>query len=188
MALGDHDRALAWLDKLYTGRGAWVRGLKVQPQWDRCAPTRDSRICCDGPISRRCTRRCSQPTGLPGNASRAGRLKPAAGRPIMMFWKRLEHLLPWRRAAEDARGEWGWTRLEQTGQDIRYAIRALSKSPVHAGHGVVARDRHRRQYGALHGHQYRDVEAPASERSGASADDRTTEPGRNHQRIHLPAV
>ena len=34
MALGDHDRALAWLDKLYTGRGAWVRGLKVQPQWD----------------------------------------------------------------------------------------------------------------------------------------------------------
>ena len=47
----------------------------------------------------------------------------------MMFWKRLEHLLPWRRAAEDARGEWGWTRLEQTGQDLRYAIRTLSKSP-----------------------------------------------------------
>lgn len=34
MALGDHDRALAWLDKLFTQRGAWLRGLKVQPQWD----------------------------------------------------------------------------------------------------------------------------------------------------------
>ena len=75
----------------------------------------------------------------------------------MMFWKRLGYLLPWRRraaerdmqeelrsiaamagpralgnltlAAEDARAQWGWTRLEQTGQDIRYAIRTLSKSP-----------------------------------------------------------
>jgi TolB-like protein/DNA-binding winged helix-turn-helix (wHTH) protein len=32
--LGDHDRALAWLEKLLAERGAWVRGLKVQPQWD----------------------------------------------------------------------------------------------------------------------------------------------------------
>jgi tetratricopeptide (TPR) repeat protein len=32
--LGDHDRALAWLEKLYMKRGAWIRGLKVQPQWD----------------------------------------------------------------------------------------------------------------------------------------------------------
>jgi TolB-like protein/DNA-binding winged helix-turn-helix (wHTH) protein/Flp pilus assembly protein TadD len=32
--LGDHDRALAWLEKLYAERGAWIRGLKVQPQWD----------------------------------------------------------------------------------------------------------------------------------------------------------
>lgn len=32
--LGDHDRALAWLEKLYAARGAWIRGLKVQPQWD----------------------------------------------------------------------------------------------------------------------------------------------------------
>ena len=75
----------------------------------------------------------------------------------MMFWKRLGYLLPWRRraaerdmqeelrsiaamadprelgnltlAAEDARAAWGWTRLEQTGQDIRYAIRTLAKSP-----------------------------------------------------------
>jgi putative ABC transport system permease protein len=75
----------------------------------------------------------------------------------MMFWKRLGYLLPWRRraaerdmqeelrsiaamadrgelgnltvAAEDARAEWGWTRLEQTAQDIRYAIRTLAKSP-----------------------------------------------------------
>jgi predicted permease len=48
----------------------------------------------------------------------------------MMFWKRLEYLLPWRRpAAEEAGAEWRWTRLEQTGQDLRYAIRALSKSP-----------------------------------------------------------
>ena len=75
----------------------------------------------------------------------------------MMFWRRLGYLLPWRRraaerdmqeelrsiaamadrgelgnltlAAEDARAEWGWTRLEQTAQDIRYAIRMLAKSP-----------------------------------------------------------
>ena len=74
-----------------------------------------------------------------------------------MLWKRLGYLLPWRRraaerdmqeelrsiaamagpgelgnltlAAEDARAEWGWTRLEQTGQDIRYAVRTLRKSP-----------------------------------------------------------
>lgn len=75
----------------------------------------------------------------------------------MMLWKRLGYLLPWRRraaerdmqeelrsiaamadhgelgnltlAAEDARAEWGWTRLEHTAQDIRYAIRMLAKSP-----------------------------------------------------------
>lgn len=76
----------------------------------------------------------------------------------MMFWRRLAYLLPWRRraaerdmqeelksiaemadpnelgnltlAAEDARAEWGWTRLEQTGQDVRYALRTLRKSPA----------------------------------------------------------
>jgi putative ABC transport system permease protein len=76
----------------------------------------------------------------------------------MMFWKRLGYLLPWRRraaerdmqeelrsiaamatpgelgnltiAAEDARAEWGWTRLEQAGQDIRYALRTLRRSGV----------------------------------------------------------
>lgn len=32
--IGDHDRALAWLEKLSAERGAWIRGLKVQPQWD----------------------------------------------------------------------------------------------------------------------------------------------------------
>ena len=34
MRLGDHTRALAWLEKLHAERGAWIRGLKVQPQWD----------------------------------------------------------------------------------------------------------------------------------------------------------
>jgi putative ABC transport system permease protein len=75
----------------------------------------------------------------------------------MMLWKRLLYLLPWKRraaerdmqeelqsiarmatpgelgnltlAAEDARAEWGWTRLEQTAQDVRYAVRTLRKSP-----------------------------------------------------------
>ena len=74
-----------------------------------------------------------------------------------MFWKRLSYLLPWRRraaerdmqeelrsiaamaapgelgnltlAAEDARAEWGWARLEQTLQDVRYAWRTLRKAP-----------------------------------------------------------
>jgi putative ABC transport system permease protein len=75
----------------------------------------------------------------------------------MRLWRRLGYLLPWRRraaerdmqeelrsiaamagprelgnltlAAEDARAEWGWTRLEQTGQDVRYAVRTLRKTP-----------------------------------------------------------
>jgi predicted permease len=75
----------------------------------------------------------------------------------MMFLKRLGYLLPWRRraaerdmreelqsiadmagprelgnltlAAEDARAELGWTRLEQSGQDVRYAVRTLKKAP-----------------------------------------------------------
>ncbi len=74
-----------------------------------------------------------------------------------MFLKRLALLLPWRRraaerdmqdelrsiaemagpgelgnltlAAEDARAQWGWTRLEQTAQDVRYAVRTLAKAP-----------------------------------------------------------
>lgn len=36
--MGDHDNAMAWLERLYDERGAWIRGLKVQPVWD---PLRD---------------------------------------------------------------------------------------------------------------------------------------------------
>jgi TolB-like protein/cytochrome c-type biogenesis protein CcmH/NrfG len=32
--IGDHDTAIAWLERLYSERGAWIRGLKVQPVWD----------------------------------------------------------------------------------------------------------------------------------------------------------
>jgi hypothetical protein len=32
--LGDHDRALAWLDRLFAERGGSIRSLKVHPQWD----------------------------------------------------------------------------------------------------------------------------------------------------------
>jgi predicted permease len=84
----------------------------------------------------------------------------------MMLWKRLPYLLPWRRrraehdmqeelrtiaematpgelgnltlAAEDARAEWGWTRLEQTAQDIRYAVRSLRKSPGFATTAILS--------------------------------------------------
>jgi putative ABC transport system permease protein len=83
-----------------------------------------------------------------------------------MIWKRLPYLLPWRRraaekdmreelqslatmaapgelgnltlAAEDARAEWGWTRLEQLGQDLRYALRTLRKSPIFAATTVLS--------------------------------------------------
>ena len=76
----------------------------------------------------------------------------------MMLWRRLAFLLPWRRraaerdmeeelrsiramaaprelgnltlAAEDARAEWGWTRVEQTLQDLRYAGRTVRKHPA----------------------------------------------------------
>lgn len=84
----------------------------------------------------------------------------------MMFWKRLTYLLPWRRraaerdmreelqsiaematpgelgnltlAAEDARAEWGWTRLEQTVQDVRYAVRTLGRSPGFTATAVLS--------------------------------------------------
>jgi predicted permease len=75
----------------------------------------------------------------------------------MMLWRRLGYLLPWRRraaeldmqeelrsiramaapgelgnltlAAEDARAEWGWTRVHTTLRDVQYAVRTLRKSP-----------------------------------------------------------
>ena len=31
---GDHDNAMVWLERLHGERGAWIRGLKVQPMWD----------------------------------------------------------------------------------------------------------------------------------------------------------
>jgi len=34
LRLGDHDRALAWLEKLYEQRAPWIRTLKVEPLWD----------------------------------------------------------------------------------------------------------------------------------------------------------
>ena len=83
-----------------------------------------------------------------------------------MFWRRLGYLLPWRRraaerdmhdelrtiagmadprelgnltlAAEDARAEWGWIRLEQTVQDVKYALRTLRKNPVFSATAIVS--------------------------------------------------
>ena len=129
MALGDHDRALAWLDKLYTGRGAWVRGLKYSRNGIAARRPAIPGFAATGQYHAGARVAVLNRQGCPVTRRAAAcRSPPSGGRP-MMFWKRLEHLLPWRRAAEDARGEWGWTRLEQTGQDIRYAIRTLSKSP-----------------------------------------------------------
>ena len=83
-----------------------------------------------------------------------------------MTWRRLKYLLPWHRraaerdmqdelrsiaamagphelgnltvAAENARTEWGWTRLEQVAQDVRYACRALRKNPGFTATAVLS--------------------------------------------------
>lgn len=34
MEVGDHDEALAWLDKVYAARGASMRTLQNNPRWD----------------------------------------------------------------------------------------------------------------------------------------------------------
>jgi len=84
----------------------------------------------------------------------------------MMLWRRLGYLLPWRRraaerdmrdelqalakmaapgelgnlalVAEDARAEWGWTRLDQTFQDVRYAVRTLARRPGFTATAVLS--------------------------------------------------
>ena len=84
----------------------------------------------------------------------------------MTIWRRLKYLLPWHRraaeadmldelrslaamaephelgnlaiAAENARTEWGWIRLEQVAQDVRYACRALRKNPGFAATAVLS--------------------------------------------------
>ena len=83
-----------------------------------------------------------------------------------MFWKRLPYLLPWRRraaeadmreelrsiaamaqpgelgnltvVAENARAEWGWTRLDVAGRDLRYAVRTLGKSQAFTAIAVLS--------------------------------------------------
>jgi TolB-like protein/DNA-binding winged helix-turn-helix (wHTH) protein/Tfp pilus assembly protein PilF len=32
--IGERDRALKWLEKLFAEGGAWIRGLKIHPEWD----------------------------------------------------------------------------------------------------------------------------------------------------------
>src|SRR4051812_6723540 len=42
------------------------------------------------------------------------------------------------RAAEDARAEWGWTTIEQLYGDVRYAWRAMRRSPAFTATAVLS--------------------------------------------------
>ena len=52
--------------------------------------------------------------GLPSNEARAAALRALGNQTLVM---------------EDTRAMWGWTSLERFVQDLRYAVRAMSKSP-----------------------------------------------------------
>ncbi len=58
---GDPDQAIAWLERLYAERGAWVTGLKVHPAWD---PLRGD------PRFEDLLRRANLAPGVPAHASR----------------------------------------------------------------------------------------------------------------------
>jgi hypothetical protein len=45
-ALGDKDKAFAWLDKAYEEHSFSLSNLKVEPRFDPCVPTRASLTCC----------------------------------------------------------------------------------------------------------------------------------------------
>ena len=41
-------------------------------------------------------------------------------------------------AAEDARAEWGWTRIEQTTRDVRYALRTMARGPAFTAVAILS--------------------------------------------------
>ena len=78
-------------------------------------------------------------------------------------------------------------RADRAGRPLR-GPDARESPRLHPGSGALARDRHRRQYGALHADQHGDLEAAAGRRSRASADARPAVSDERHPRLHVSAV
>ena len=93
---------------------------------------------------------------------------------------------------EDTRAMWGWTIVEQFGQDVRYAFRTMAANRLftRAG-GPVARAGHRRQHGDLQLHGLDPAALAAGARSRVARRPELAREGgdvpvmREHERQHL---
>ena len=83
---------------------------------------------------------------------------------------------------ETVRDMWGWTPIEQFGQDLGYARRALARTPAFTTRGRAhPRPRHRRQHGDVQRRAGRGAAAVAVRRSGSAGAGRRAGPARRRR-------